>query len=249
MSLRVAWRSTPRIVLALIIVSALLPTSSVSLLLNTFAQGHNQSGGRTVRAMPGKPQGSFPNLDDIQREKHEAPPPIPSTIRSQRNSGKPWDGRRVGDPWPQEKSGQANRTEGGSASSLIARRHQQTRRAHAFRRVSALPPIYDDQFIQNSFAWALARSPFSNESTYWYDQLRLAYGQSQESLKLAAIEFGRTLFESAEYAARNRDNHLYVYDLYKAYLMRDPDAGGWANWEAIVATIRLVDLLMRQPEA
>ena len=30
----------------------------------------------------------------------EAPPPIPSTIRSPRNAGKPWDGRRVGDPAP-----------------------------------------------------------------------------------------------------------------------------------------------------
>jgi hypothetical protein len=36
-----------------------------------------------------------------------------------------------------------------------------------------------------------------------------------------------TLFESAEYAARNRSNHDYVYDLYKTYLMRDPDQGGW----------------------
>ena len=51
----------------------------------------------------------------------------------------------------------------------------------------------------------MVRSAYSNESTYWYDQLRVAYGQGQTSLKLAAIELGRTLFESAEYAARNLD--------------------------------------------
>jgi Domain of unknown function (DUF4214) len=98
------------------------------------------------------------------------------------------------------------------------------------------PPVLDDQFVQNFFTYALARSPFSNETTYWYDQLRVAYGQGQGSPKLAAIELGKTVFESAEYAARNRDAHWYVYDLYKTYLMRDPDSGGWATWEALVPT-------------
>ena len=50
-------------------------------------------------------------------------------------------------------------------------------------------------------------------------------------------QLGRTIFESAEYAARNRNAHWYVYDLYKTFLMRDPDSGGWANWEALVPTI------------
>jgi RHS repeat-associated protein len=43
---------------------------------------------------------------------------------------------------------------------------------------------------------------------------------------------GESLFSSQEYATRNRNNHDYVYDLYKAYLYRDPDSGGWASWEA-----------------
>ena len=42
------------------------------------------------------------------------------------------------------------------------------------------------------------------------------------------------MFESAEYAARTRDNHWYVYDLYKTFLMRDPDPSGWAYWESVV---------------
>ena len=48
------------------------------------------------------------------------------------------------------------------------------------------------------------------------------------------MEFGKTLFESAEYAARNRNDHWYVYDLYKTFLLREPDASGWAYWESVV---------------
>ncbi|HXM51494.1 MAG TPA: DUF4214 domain-containing protein [Pyrinomonadaceae bacterium] len=51
---------------------------------------------------------------------------------------------------------------------------------------------------------------------------------------LAEREMGRTVFESAEYAARGRSDHLYVCDLYKAYLMREPDSSGWAYWDARV---------------
>lgn len=80
----------------------------------------------------------------------------------------------------------------------------------------------------------MLRTPNSSEATFWHDQLRGAYGQGQMSVKLAAVALGKTLFESAEYAARNRDNHWYVYDLYKTFLMRDPDASGWAYWESCV---------------
>jgi YD repeat-containing protein len=98
--------------------------------------------------------------------------------------------------------------------------------------MSPPPTVLDDQFVQNSFTWALVRNPSSSETTYWHDQLRVGYAQGQTSIKLAAIELGRTLFESAEYAARNRNDHWYVYDLYKTYLMRDPDSTGWAFWES-----------------
>lgn len=164
--------------------------------------------------------------EGVQRElpqEREAPAPIPSTIRSPKLPLKPWDGRGVGDPEPPITADQEPNI---------------TRRAHAHRRVKTLPPplVLDDQFVQNFFTWALMRNPNAVESTYWNDQLRVAYAQGQASVKLAALELGRTLFESAEYAARNRDNHWYVYDLYKTYLMRDPDATGWANWETTAAT-------------
>jgi YD repeat-containing protein len=88
-----------------------------------------------------------------------------------------------------------------------------------------------EQYLVNFNQSALARPPSANESTYWNDILRSAYPNGQSSMLLAVRELGKTLFESADYASRNRDNHWYVYDLYKTYLMRDPDAPGWTFWE------------------
>lgn len=61
--------------------------------------------------------------------------------------------------------------------------------------------------------------------------MRAAHANGQNSKLLAVRELGKTLFESSDYAALNRNNHWYVYDLYKAYLMREPDTPGWAFWE------------------
>jgi hypothetical protein len=132
----------------------------------------------------------------------------------------PWNGRRVGDPGTRGELGQ-----------VINRR----RRAHASRRAVAAPIVLDDQFIANFFNWVVLRVPNGNEPTYWNNQFRVAYSQGQTSLKLAAVELGKTLFESAEYAGRNRSAHDYVYDLYKTYLMRDPDTSGWDYWTTQVA--------------
>jgi YD repeat-containing protein len=90
-----------------------------------------------------------------------------------------------------------------------------------------------EQYLANFNLAALARQPYANESTYWNDILRAAYPNGQSSMLLAVRELGKTLFESADYAARNRDNHWYVYDLYKTYLMREPDPQGWAFWESV----------------
>lgn len=91
-----------------------------------------------------------------------------------------------------------------------------------------------DQYTQNFYQWALLRSPNAEETNYWTAMFRAAYAHGQGSMTLAMREMGKTIFESAEYAARNRSDHWYVYDLYKSYLMREPDAQGWANWEATV---------------
>lgn len=211
-----------RIILVIIVCASLLVTPNTWSLTNgVSAQGSLQNSRPEGRPEAGKPEGSLPNLADMQNEssiEREPAAPIPSTMRSPKNPLKPWDGRRVGDP---DTRGELDR-----AVNL-------QRRAHASRRAPP-PTVLDDQFISNFFTWVLVRAPGGNEPTYWNDQLRVAYAQGQTSLKLAAIELGKTLFESAEYAARNRNDHWYVYDLYKTYLMRDPDAGGWAYWEGEV---------------
>jgi len=78
--------------------------------------------------------------------------------------------------------------------------------------------------FRNFFTWALARAAGGDEPVFWNDQFRVAYAQGQSSLKFAAVALGKTLFESAEYAARVRNDEQYVYDLYRTFLMREPDA-------------------------
>jgi len=88
---------------------------------------------RAGKPRPGRPEGSWPNLEEVQREGEAAreregaqrtgPPPIPSTVRSPKVPLQPWNGRRVGDH-------------------IV--------RTHARKKVS-LPPLLDDQFIQKLF--------------------------------------------------------------------------------------------------
>jgi YD repeat-containing protein len=94
-----------------------------------------------------------------------------------------------------------------------------------------------DGFVTNFLQWGLGRQPTGQEGGYWDDILRSAYPQGQTSMLLSMREFGMTVFESSEYAGRNRSDHWYVYDLYKTYLMRDPDSSGWAFWEAQVPSM------------
>lgn len=91
-----------------------------------------------------------------------------------------------------------------------------------------------DQYVTSFLQWGLGRSPTGAESTYWTDIIRAAYTQGLPSMRLAMRELGMTVFESAEYAGRSRNDHWYVYDLYRTFLMRDPDTQGWANWEAAI---------------
>lgn len=222
---QIAQHFTLRLTLSFAICASLLLLPGVSL-LSEASQAQGQGAARNARPRHKKPEGTLPDLEDVKNESNverEAPPPIPSTMRAKRNEGKPWDGRRVGNPESLQRP---------VAQPDVDR---QTLRSHARRRVSP-PPLYEDQFIQNFFSLALLRSATSDETLYWNYLLRAGYNQNQTSLKLAAIELGRTLFESASYASRNRDAHWYVYDLYKTYLLRDPDAGGWAYWEALVPT-------------
>jgi hypothetical protein len=232
----VAHRSALRILLASMICASLLMVPNATLIDNSAsAQGQNQSSNREGRPAPGRPEGELPNLEDVQNESHlerEPAAPIASTVRSPKVPLQPWNGKRVGDPGTQKGVGQSRSVRD---DRLVAQaRDGRTRRAHARKSFVAPPTVLDDAFITNFFTWALLRSPAGNEPTFWKDQMRVAYAQGQTSLKLAAVELGKTLFESAEYAARQRDDHWYVYDLYKTYLMREPDASGWDHWEGAV---------------
>jgi len=233
----VAHRSALRIVVALALCLLILLSQDASLLVNgTSAQGQNQSSNRQGRPWAGKPEGNLPDLEEAQTESNvqrEAAPPIPSGIRSPKVPHQPWNGKRVGDPDARGELGQLS-SDPGSDSFAKNHRSGRTRRAHWNKRSLAPPTVLDDQFIANFFSWALTRTPGGTEPTFWNDQLRVAYGQGQASLKLAAVELGKTLFESAEYATRQRNDHWYVYDLYKTYLMREPDASGWSHWESQV---------------
>lgn len=91
----VAHRLTLRTAIAITICVALLPLPGISFLTPGAAQGQREE--RKAKPKPGKPEGELPDLEEIKQEsgiEREAPPPIPSTIPSKKNSGKPWDGRR-----------------------------------------------------------------------------------------------------------------------------------------------------------
>ena len=86
---RVAHRLTLRTAIALTICFALLPIPRISVLVSGAAQSQREE--RKGKPKPGKPEGVFPDVEEAERQAQivpEAPPPIPSTIRSKRNEGK-----------------------------------------------------------------------------------------------------------------------------------------------------------------
>ena len=88
-----------------------------------------------------------------------------------------------------------------------------------------------EQYVRNFYQMALARQPNSSELSSWLSTLQTAYVQGPTQFLTAMQNLGGSIFTSQEYINRNRSDHDYVYDLYKAYLFRDPDASGWSFWE------------------
>jgi RHS repeat-associated protein len=87
-----------------------------------------------------------------------------------------------------------------------------------------------EDYIRNFYQSALNRQPNSTELNNWLSTLRTNYSQGQNQFRDGMISLGVSLFTSQEYLNRNRTDSEFVYDLYKAYLYRDPDSGGWAFW-------------------
>jgi YD repeat-containing protein len=208
---------------------------------------------------PGRPEMNLPNLDEVRRKRHprpETPAALPSLTRSRRKPLLPRNGRKVGDAFTGSESNgitQSLPAAGGKQTipdpavislGTLSASHaelQATRRHHSAikgaRPNGALPqppPITDDDYVARWYSYALTRTAYAAELAYWDDLLRAAYAHNQSSMVMAAREMGKTLFESAEYALRGRSDHDYIYDLYKTYLMRSPDSGGWAYWESLV---------------
>src|SRR5688572_22848525 len=88
-----------QVTIVLIVCGSLLTFSNASLLASDAAQRPQQN--RHGKPRPGKPEGSLPDLEDVQREslsERQPAPPIPSTIRSPKVPLEPWrsEERRVG---------------------------------------------------------------------------------------------------------------------------------------------------------
>jgi YD repeat-containing protein len=88
------------------------------------------------------------------------------------------------------------------------------------------------QFARDFYQAALARQPYAFELTEWTENLTQA--QSDDGLVATAQTLGANVFNSSEYAARNRSDVDYVSDLYWAYLQRAPDASGLSFWSGSI---------------
>jgi RHS repeat-associated protein len=100
-------------------------------------------------------------------------------------------------------------------------------------RMNANSYVLED-YIKNFYQSALNRQPNSTELNNWLNTLRTNYSQGQSQFRDGMISLGVSLFTSQEYINRNRNDSQFVYDLYKAYLYREPDSGGWAYWTSMV---------------
>lgn len=90
-----------------------------------------------------------------------------------------------------------------------------------------------EQFVRNFYAAALWRQPYDWELQHWVATITQGQAQGHDPLMSAAQSFGHSIFASGEYAARGRSDYEFVYDLYKAWLQREPDQGGWDFWASV----------------
>ena len=85
-------------------------------------------------------------------------------------------------------------------------------------------------YIDSTWWASLDRQPNDDE---WRDRLAmLESAQAQGAMPTldAARGLNRALFQSVEYAMRQRGDEDYVTDLYATYMLREADAGGFNYW-------------------
>jgi hypothetical protein len=123
----------------------------------------------------------------------------------------------------------AARAPGGRAGMMFVR-------ASAARTAAYAPPQSGcwksiEQFVRDFYLGGLVRQPSPYELNYWVNRLTQAQAQGMEQLWVEGRELGYAIFKSQEYADRARADADFVYDLYRAWLQRDPDADGYSNWQ------------------
>ena len=91
-------------------------------------------------------------------------------------------------------------------------------------------------FVAETFISALEREPDSDEFQERMDTFNAAHAQGQTQTIDAAKALTTALFESVEYANRNRSDEEFVEDLYSTYLLREPEPAGYAFWLNILQT-------------
>jgi RHS repeat-associated protein len=89
-------------------------------------------------------------------------------------------------------------------------------------------------FVRAFYQATLNRQPTETELTQQTAALTAAAYQSSTAFFNTASSMAQSLFLSTAYANRGRSDHQFVYDLYVAFLGREPDTGGWAAWESAV---------------
>jgi len=86
------------------------------------------------------------------------------------------------------------------------------------------------QFVESCYWGALGRQPTADEESQESIALRSEQSSGQSRLLTEAQRFGKSLFNSDEYAQRNRSDREYIHDLYWSFLQRSADERGYQFW-------------------
>jgi hypothetical protein len=89
-------------------------------------------------------------------------------------------------------------------------------------------------FVDYFYMGSIEDLPSDAELQSWTDRLNAASAQGQSQMLAEAKALGRALFQSADYASRNRSDEDFVADLFYGYLQRAPDSGGYNAWLNVV---------------
>lgn len=89
-------------------------------------------------------------------------------------------------------------------------------------------------FVGETFSSALEREADSDEWQERMDTFDAAHLQGQIQTIDAAKAMTAALFQSVKYASRNRTHEEFVDDLYQTFLLRQPDASGYAFWLSVL---------------